>query len=185
VDNRELKKLNDKIRNSAGARLTMDSVEDGSKMQGMKAVGLDGEVMENCERFQNYGFTSNPPAGEAIGIPIGGDRGHMCIVAVDDRGSRKTGLKTGEVSMYHANGDHISLQDANKTELATKELKIGAEVKTDITSPEIKLVGDVTIEGNLTVTGTITVTGDVTAGAISVINHTHPGDSGGTTGAPK
>ena len=43
-------------------------------------------------------------------------------------------------------------------------------------------IGDMTITGNLHVDGEITCTGDVVASGISLRNHTHPGDSGGTTG---
>ena len=35
------------------------------------------------------------------------------------------------------------------------------------------------------ITGGITASEDVTAGGISLMGHTHPGDSGGTTGAPQ
>lgn len=43
----------------------------------------------------------------------------------------------------------------------------------------------VTIEGDVKVTGRIDADGDVKGGSISLDNHTHPGDSGGTTGAPQ
>lgn len=43
---------------------------------------------------------------------------------------------------------------------------------------------DLTINGDVTVNGKVTATGDVKAGSISTQHHTHPGDSGGTTGAP-
>jgi len=46
-------------------------------------------------------------------------------------------------------------------------------------------VGNLTITGDLHVDGEITCTGDVVAGGISLINHTHPGDSGGNTGPPQ
>ena len=46
-------------------------------------------------------------------------------------------------------------------------------------------IGDMTITGHLHVYGEITCTGDVVAGGISLRNHTHPGDSGGTTGGPQ
>ena len=46
-------------------------------------------------------------------------------------------------------------------------------------------IGDMTITGDLHVDGGITCTGDVVAGGISLRNHTHPGDSGGTTGVPQ
>jgi phage baseplate assembly protein gpV len=41
------------------------------------------------------------------------------------------------------------------------------------------------LEGNFDIQGTLDVTGgDVTADGVSLKNHTHPGDSGGTTGTP-
>lgn len=43
---------------------------------------------------------------------------------------------------------------------------------------------EIIADGGLAITGDITLTGDVIANGISLINHTHPGDSGGTTGAP-
>lgn len=55
----------------------------------------------------------------------------------------------------------------------------------------VHIVGTITHEGDYaqtgsqTVTGNVTVSGDVVAGGISLISHTHPGDSGGTTGAPQ
>lgn len=45
--------------------------------------------------------------------------------------------------------------------------------------------GDYTQTGNQSITGTVTVSEDVIAGGISQVNHRHPGDSGGTTGAPQ
>jgi len=44
--------------------------------------------------------------------------------------------------------------------------------------------GDVVINGDLHVTGTITADIDVIGGGISLKNHTHAGDSGGTTSSP-
>lgn len=45
--------------------------------------------------------------------------------------------------------------------------------------------GDYTQTGNQNVTGTVNVSEDVSAGGISLVNHKHPGDSGGITGAPQ
>lgn len=43
----------------------------------------------------------------------------------------------------------------------------------------------VTILGDVAITGTVTVSEDVIAAGISLVEHRHPGDSGGTTGAPQ
>lgn len=64
-----------------------------------------------------------------------------------------------------------------------------------LTAPTITLNGQTTINGPLTqgkgaagggctMLGPLSVTNDVVAGGVSLIHHTHPGDSGGTTGAP-
>jgi phage baseplate assembly protein V len=45
--------------------------------------------------------------------------------------------------------------------------------------------GGVSILGNVDITGLVTVSDDVVAAGISLVNHTHPGDSGGITGAPQ
>lgn len=55
----------------------------------------------------------------------------------------------------------------------------------------VTINGNVAINGSLTasdgatITGTLRATVDVTADGISLTGHTHPGDSGGTTGGPQ
>jgi phage baseplate assembly protein V len=204
VDKRDKKKLEDKIRNSAATRVVLQSVDDASKMQTNKAIGLEGELVEGIERFQNYGFSSSPlPGTEIIAVPVGGDRSHLVAVGCDDRNSRLKDVKPGEVAMYSHNGDYIRLNSDNKLEAKTKESVIDSTVKSEFKSPQIAIKGaqtamgydggattfnykgDMHIDGNLYVSGTIIVSGDVVAGGISLRYHTHPGDSGGTTGPPQ
>lgn len=52
--------------------------------------------------------------------------------------------------------------------------------KAQLTAP-----GGVSILGNVDIAGTVTVSADVVASGISLVKHKHPGDSGGTTGAPQ
>ncbi|MDR1165750.1 MAG: phage baseplate assembly protein V [Deltaproteobacteria bacterium] len=186
MDGREKKKLYDFIRNSAATRVTLNRTNDGSKMQGSQVTGLSGEDFLEVERFQNYGFSSVPPDGaEGIALPVGGDRGHLVVVAIEDRGVRKGGLGAGDVAIYNGNGDYLLFKEGNKTELKSKEVLFDFGSKMDLKAPIIEITGDVKIIGNLTVTGSVSATGDITAGGISLVNHTHPGDSGGTTGKPR
>lgn len=210
MDKRDRKKLGDQIRNAAATRVTLNMTKDTTKMQESQISGLDGEDFPEVERFQNYGFTSNPPAGaEGIAVPVGGDRSHLAVLAIDDRGSRLKGLAPGEVAVYHGNGDFLRFNEGNKVAFETKESVFDSKTKSEFKAPQVDLKGNVTatnyeggagtfnftgnmtIDGNLKVTGNITVTGnvtaggDVTAGGISLKNHTHPGDSGGTTGKPQ
>ncbi|NTU68921.1 MAG: phage baseplate assembly protein V [Chlorobiaceae bacterium] len=67
--------------------------------------------------------------------------------------------------------------------------------ETTLTTPTFTINANVVINGMLTqgkgsagggatMLGPVVVTNDVTAGGKSLIHHTHPGDSGGTTGQP-
>jgi len=88
---------------------------------------------------------------------------------------------------------------SNKNELITKYAD-GTIIKYDtatgslsVDSPQIISVtcstatinaNQTTINGNLSVNGTVSATGDVTGAGVSLSQHTHTGDSGGSTSAP-
>lgn len=66
------------------------------------------------------------------------------------------------------------------TETHTLRATLPAAGRVEIVAPGgFSLIGDVAIDG------TVTVSQDVIAGGISQVGHTHPGDSGGTTGGPQ
>jgi len=48
----------------------------------------------------------------------------------------------------------------------------------------LTITGDIQVNGNITCTGKLTA-GTATIGGIDFGTHTHPGDSGGTTGGPQ
>ncbi len=90
--------------------------------------------------------------------------------------------------------DKIEKVGNNKTEEITG-LWSGAYNKVELTAPSgFFFSGNVQITGNLTTTGNITASGQIsdlggTKGSLSDLrntynSHTHPGDSGGTTGTP-
>lgn len=90
--------------------------------------------------------------------------------------------------------DEIKQVGNNKTENVSN-LWSGSYKKVELTAPSgFFLKGDVQITGNLLTTGNITSNGQIadlggTKGTLSQLrdtynSHTHPGDSGGTTGTP-
>lgn len=102
---------------------------------------------------------------------------------------------TGIFSSAHpANGNRAGLHRRTYPDGAVveydsiaKQLKatLPAGGKVQLIAPGgFRFEGDIEHIGNLTQTGSQTVSGDVVAGGISLKNHKHPGDSGGTTGAP-
>lgn len=196
---RELERYGRKLRN-AFARGVLNMVSDGLKMQANQVQLLDGEVLDNAERAQQYGFTSHPQAGAEVFVAfVGGDRGHPVVIAVDDRRYRLQGLKGGEVALYTDEGDSIILKRDNHIEVKTRHYKVTAEedytVETrryavnaaeqiSITTADTRFATDglgfasqsggaVTAE----LTGGINASEDVTAngGAVSLRQHAHTG----------
>lgn len=213
--------------------------DDGRKLQVVQLDLLAGETAA-MERFQQYGFTCRPLDGaEAIALAVGGSRGHLVAIAVDDRRYRMNNLKNGEVALYTDEGDYIHMKrgrivkvnvgqdlevvvgnDANVTaggsvnvDAATKiaatapeitgqcdTAEVNASASVTLTTPQVTITGALTVQGAIvgqggmavsggsgaSVEGNMSVTGgDVTADSISLKSHAHPGDSGGSTGAPQ
>ncbi len=148
------------------SRAVVRVINDGLKMQELQLTAMADETLDDVERFQNYGFTSHPKAGaEAITLSVNGNRSHSVAIVVDDRRYRLKGLQSGEVALYDDLG--------NMFKLGRNAVSLNAVTELNITAPQTNITGDVN------------VTGDVVADGISLTGHTHPGDSGGTTGAPK
>jgi phage baseplate assembly protein V len=141
------------------SRAIVRVVMDDKKLQRVQITVLEDEVLDNVERFQNFGFTSNPESGaEAILACVGGDRNHPIVIAVDDRRYRKANLQPGEACMYNSNGDYALLK-------ADGTFEIVAATKVLITCPAVEMTGNLTVDGNLAVQGTSSLTGLVTATA--------------------
>lgn len=104
-----LRPLSNRIANSI-ARAVVQVVNDGTKLQSLQLGVLDGEDVDDGERFCQYGFTSIPLTGaEAVVLFPNGDRGHPLVVAVDDRRHRPTGGEAGEVVVYNHVGASVRL----------------------------------------------------------------------------
>lgn len=130
ITKREWAMIANMIRNAAATRVVLSKTDDGRKMQSHQAKGLSGELFEEIEYFQPYGFTSRPPVGsEAVGFPLGGDRGHLIITSASDRGVRKKDMEEAEVGLYTASGDFIYLKNGNIIETKTRESITNAENK--------------------------------------------------------
>ncbi len=181
------------------ARAVLNVVDDEGNMQCVQISLLEDEVIDDVERFQDYGFTSVPEEGaEATVVFVGADRSHPIVVVADDRRVRKKGLKPGEVAVYHKNGDFIYLKNEKEIEIKTTTFKvncttatIAAESEVKLDSPLVTLTGRQQTTGEKSGGGASTFVGglkntggEVISNGISLEHHTHPGDSGGTTGEP-
>lgn len=150
-----LKPLQTRVANMV-ARAVVQLVDDGTKLQRLQLVVLDGETRSGLERFQEYGLTSVPMAGaEAVVVFVGGRRDHGLVVGVDDRRYRPTGLAPGEVALYHKDGAQVLLKADGSIEVTAKP---GANVVLNGGLQPIARVGDTAgpwpiVGGNPTVLG--------------------------------
>ena len=114
-------------------RAVLETAKDDKGIQLVKVNLLAGESRDDIERFQNFGFSSNPPAkSECVAVAIGGNRDHLIIIVADDRATRIKDLATGESVQYNINGDKMHLKNngtlegtlSKNFELTLKKLKI-------------------------------------------------------------
>ncbi|WP_171877696.1 Gp138 family membrane-puncturing spike protein [Klebsiella pneumoniae] len=124
----------------------------------------------------------------------------FCIVGPQSQAKKIGGISTTAAQLRTDDGSaFIEVAAGHDVTVKTSgKLTASADGGTEITSPEIILNGNVTINGNLsqgmgesggsaTMHGPVTVTNDVTAGGKSLMTHTHAGVEHGndSTGEPE
>lgn len=192
-------------------RAVLHVVDSAPGCQTLQVQVLADETQDGVEHVEPYGFTSNPlPGAEGVVLNVGGRRGAAVGFNFGNRSFRAVGLKSGEVCIYTDEGDKITLMRERHMRVKTLHLEIDADEDATITTKKYtvnasegvayntpsyqlgsegggcaaQMNADLAIKGNTTQDGTITSTGDQIAAGVSTAHHTHPGDSGGTTGAP-
>lgn len=91
-------------------------VDDGGDLQRMQVESIGHSVYDNVEKFEQFGFTSNPPLGlDAIIVERCGK--HI-IVAIGDRKYRIKNLGSGDTAIYDAHNQTIIL---NKNGIAVTD----------------------------------------------------------------
>lgn len=171
-------------------RAVVKLVDPAQMMQSLQIEALAGEVLDNVEHFEPYGYTSHPLNGaEVLLFSVGGRRAHAIAGIVADRRYRLKNLAAGEVAIYTDEGDSIVLKRGRNIEVTA-----GTAVK--VTAPQVEVIATTKvilttpvaeITGNLNVGGNVAAQGDVTAGTISLKTHPHGGVSpgGSLTGMPQ
>lgn len=133
------------------------------KLQSLQLRITAGEVKDDMEHLEPYGFTSCPHEGAEALAGFLGDRSHGVVLVVADRRYRLPGLQAGEVALYTDEGDRVVLKRGRVIELETQTLRIKAGQAVQFDTPLIST------------TGRIESAGDQVAGGISQIEHEHAG----------
>jgi len=179
---RAFRPITNRLANLVG-RGVVKGVDDAKKVQELQVRLIDDtEVRDEIERFQEYGFTSNPPTdSEVVVVFVNGRRDHGLALGAEDRRYRIKNLASGEVAIYSQHGQSITLKangDIEVTPKAGQKTKFATDVE---------------------VTGTLTASVDVVGGGKHLATHTHGAGAGtlitscgagagsvttGTTGGP-
>lgn len=153
------------------SRAVVTLVNDALKIQGLQLTVLDGETVQ-VQRFQQFGLTSVPLAGaEAILASIGGVRGHLVAIAVDDGRYRLVGLQPGETALYDTSGNVIHLQNGGVTgitaptaiNVTSPQVTVAASTSVTLNTPTAHLSGNLQVDGKINANSDITTQTQVTA----------------------
>ncbi len=166
-------------------RAVLSLVDDTGDVQLVQIKMLDGEVSDQVEHRQPYGFTSNTkPSGttEGLLLAVGGQRGAGVVILLGDPASRLTGLQPGEVAMHDDQAQKIVIMRDRILITTTKDIDVDCK---DLT---LTATGDVTatISGDCMAavsgdfTATVTGTAKITGGTTQILGgHVDLGATGG------
>lgn len=126
---------------------TVRLLTDGKGLQLLQVDGLDGETLDEVERFQDYGLVSRPKAGaEGILLSVMGARGESVIIAVADRRYRLRTLEEGEVALHDDQGQVVHLKRTSIDVQTPFDVNVTAGQKVNITaSEEVRVVAPIVI----------------------------------------
>lgn len=170
------------------------------KMRELQCEFLAGEVRDQLEHVEPYGFTSEPLADgkpEAFALFFDGNRSNGIVFCVADRRYRIMNMKAGEVAIYDDQGQQVYFMRDQLLISTPKKLvasvggttTLNSSGAVDITAPQTNIHGPLVVDGLITgkgglqisggsgakVNGSLTTTGDVTAGGVSLEHHKHNG----------
>lgn len=167
----------------------------GAPQQKAKLSLFAGELRENFDLFQDYGFTSRPLDGaEAVAVCVGGSRDNGLVIATEDSRYR-VAVENGEVCIYTDEGDKVHFKRNNI-------IQVDCNTKLQINCPAVQITHPngsgspvlLQVDGNIVANGNIDASGNITdqdntnntnmANMRQIYNtHTHP-ETGSTTNAP-
>ncbi|NOI14843.1 phage baseplate assembly protein V [Vibrio hepatarius] len=144
--------------------VVVDVVEDLQR-QGLQVRMDSDESGDNIERFQQYGFSSVPPAdSEAIIAALKGNLAQRVALAVEKKELRPQGDSL-DVFIYHAEGHSIQLTKDGKCIISVTDAILEATSSFTIISPETLIQGPLHVTGGISTDLGIFATGAIQSGS--------------------
>lgn len=139
------------------SRVVVKMKASGLGMRTLQTVHLGGEVRNNVEHFEPYGFTSEPFAdSEGVAVSFDGDREHTVVIVVADRRYRPVGLKDGEVCIFDDLGRKVYLtREGIVVDGVSSPVTVRTSASVEIEAPTVHMTGNLKVDGNITAVGQI------------------------------
>jgi phage gp45-like len=107
------------------SKCSLTLIDDSTKTQKAQSEFFTGEVYDDSEVWQNFGFTSVAPSGsEGVSLFVGGERKVPLIIATECKGKRLNNLKEGDAAVYSLAGNYLKVGANNSVEIKTNKLSI-------------------------------------------------------------
>lgn len=91
------------------SRAVLRLVQEMPGVQVVQVEALKGEVIDQAEHLQAYGFASSPlPGAEAVLAAVGGSRNHPLVLVIADRRYRPA-LEAGEAILHDDQGQVVHI----------------------------------------------------------------------------
>lgn len=139
---------------------TIKTVVDSGTSQACQVSINDFETIDSMPRPVQFGFTSNPPIGtQALLLFAGGDRSNGVIIGTNNLSDRMKNCDSGGAAMYSADGRYVYISSSGITINAgglpvtvsdASELDVTATNSVTITSPTVKISGNLLVGGDIT-----------------------------------
>ena len=124
-------------------RCIIAAVSDKSKTQTLQIEAFAGDIHDEVERLQQFGFSGVPlDGGEGIVLFVAGNHDHPVVICAENRSLRVRNLKAGESAQYNSSGHKIVLYH-DRCEITTPRFVVDAETEAVIKAPLIELDGEV------------------------------------------
>ncbi len=170
--------IGDTVRAAFRGKITL--VVSAEPVQRVQLSGLADETLQDLEQLQEFGFTSNPPAGtEAVVIPLGGNTSHGVIVATQHGSFRVKNLKPGETAIYSNEGAKIVIKkgriieaDCDVYKVNCRQYEVNAAGGANFNTPMLEASAQVTAQGQFSGNGGMAVQGGSGAKFTGKIEHT-------------
>lgn len=130
------------LKNMIG-RAILNLINDAAATQTVTLEAQAGDVHDEVELFQPFGFSAHPPVGsEAVVVFVAGNHDHPIALCAEHKGTRRNNLAEGEAAVYNLWGHHITLYK-DKCVIETPVFEVNAKQSVTIKAPKITLDGEV------------------------------------------